>query len=192
MCFRCVDSSDGSGLGGLIYLFFYFSGRWVGTVCRAFVGSEASFLTCVRVSEHISQNVQKPFKTEKFFFTATLKKNFLSSTCTARPLIYVDVSLHSNKKEKSSGACVSVECRCRFQSSRTPSLRWAANQEPAWEVLLCARRRVALKHLHLLAVMCGPICFLATQTLHVITCGPPQIDELRQERFDDRGGVRTQ
>lgn len=86
-------------------LFLIFLERWVGEVCWDFVGSKASFLTSVLVSEHISQNVQKRFEKKKSRISFSLKLNlkkkrtFLSSTCIARPLIYVGVSLHSNKKQ---------------------------------------------------------------------------------------------
>lgn len=115
---------------------------------------------------------RKGFKNElNFFFFPSKgnlgeeKDNFLggggSDRCVAGPLIYVDVSLHSNKKKpRKLPVLVSVEC-----FSRTASFHHAAaNRRPAWEAFLCGSRSwVALKHLQLLVFMCGPICFLATK-----------------------------
>ncbi len=103
-----------------------------------------------------SEKVQSRFY---FALQLNLKRTFLSSTCIARPLIYVGVSLHSNKKQKSSAVV------CLLNAAQGHQV--AVNQRPAWEALLCV---VPLKHLQLLAFMCRPACFLATQTLHMITC----------------------
>lgn len=150
---------------GLIWLFCcLFLGRWAGEV-------RGLILTSVRLSEHISQNVQKRFKDKNqdfFLLQLNLKKKkreLFVSTCIARPLIYVDVSLHSNKKEKSWAACVSVEC-----CSRPPAASHGQRGRCCFVRLHPARRRVALKHLQLAALVCRPRCSLATQTLHIITC----------------------
>lgn len=62
-------------------------------------------------------------------------------------------------------ACVSVEC-----CSRPPAASHGQRGRCCFVRLHPARRRVALKHLQLAALVCRPRCSLATQTLHIITC----------------------
>lgn len=144
---------------------------------------------CLGLRTYLTECTETVWKIKsRFFFSLQLnlkkkKELFLSSTCIARPLIYVDVSLHSNKKQKSTGACVSVECCCCSRRSRTPSLSVATRLPIKGRRRRCcfvqlhpARRRVALKHRPLLAFMCRPICSLATQTLHIITCSSLQMN----------------
>lgn len=100
----------------------------------------------------------------------------LLRACMTRPLIYVDVSLHSNKKRELV-VLVCVEWGLCFYGSRTvrQSLEALGCQSKAsvGGVALCyfiQWERVALKDCQILSFMCRPICFLATQTLHIITC----------------------
>lgn len=113
----------------------------MGTVCGDLLGERGLLSDFCSLSEHISQNVQK---LNKIIFSLQLnlkkKKNFFCR-CIARPLISVDVSLHSNKKEKSK-TCV---FECCFQGLLLSSC--CQSQAGVGSVALC--RRVALKHLQL-------------------------------------------
>lgn len=63
---------------------------------------------------------------------------FLGRIDVLRGLIYVDVSLHSNKKKNPEKLPVLVSVEC---FSRTPSFHHAAaNRRPAWEAFLCGSR----------------------------------------------------
>lgn len=121
--------------GGPLWFFFYFWGQGPDWVCWNFVEKEASFdfCPCLNISHRM---YRKGLKNKLNFFFPLWNKIwggdnfFLSDQCIARPLIYVDVSLHSNKKknQKSKSTCLSVEC-----FSRIPSLHHAAaNRRPAW------------------------------------------------------------
>lgn len=100
-CFECLTGLGGRGLYGF---FFYFWGQGPGWVCWNFVEKEASFdfCPCLNISHRM---YRKGLKNKLNFFFPLWNKIwggdnfFLSDQCIARPLIYVDVSLHSNKKK---------------------------------------------------------------------------------------------
>lgn len=76
----------------------------------------------------LSQNISHRMSRTRFSLQLHLK--LLWSSCTARPLISVDVSLHSNKKQKSTSVVGLFECCC------SQGCCMAANQKPAWEQML--------------------------------------------------------
>lgn len=136
------------------------------------------------MSLNISHRMYRKGLKIKLNFFSPLKQNggekkttfFLSDRCIARPLIYVDVSLHSNKKpEKYQHLCV---CWMFLKDAVSPS--FSCQSQACVGGLLCGSRSwVASKHLKLLVFMCGPICFLATK--HPSTLLPA--DRLRCFRF---------
>lgn len=110
----------------------------------------------------------------------------MSTTCIARPLIYVDVSLHSNKKkQKSNSACVSwmllllLLLLSALKDAVSVSQSGCQSKPSVGSVALCGLiRRGHEWHWNVASssLSCaGPMCFLATQTLHIITCSSLQM-----------------
>lgn len=106
-----------------------------------------------------------------FFFTAKFERSVLWATCMARPH-YVDVSLHSNKNQRSDAACV-FECCCS-QRSRTPPPIKARRGKPCFVRINPSGDTSGIETSPAPRFYVqGSICSLATQTLHIITCGSP-------------------
>lgn len=186
-CFECLT---GLGRGGGRLCFSLFRMAGAGSSMLEFCG-ERGLVWLMSMSLNISHRMYRkglkkkqiynfffPFETKfrgEFFF-------FLSDRCIAGPLIYVDVSLHSNKKaEKYQRLCV---CWMFLKDAVFPSC--SCQSQACVGGLLCGSRSwVALKHLELLGFfffMCGPICFLATKH-RAITCRSPQM--LSRHKFEE-------
>lgn len=140
--------------GGCCFLYFRGEG-W------DFVENEASFDFCSCLWTYLTECTER-FKEDSFFFfffpfEAILGGPFFVGWINVlRGLIYVDVSLHSNKKNWKTRKVPALVCLLNVPQGRCHA---AASRRPAWEAFLPGSRRwVALKHL-----MCGPTCSLATE-----------------------------